>query len=279
MAKTAQRTRPARNSNRVEVQTKEYKALITPEMAADWLNHNTHNRTLRNRDVENLKDAILRGEWKYNGDAIRFDVHGTLIDGQHRLWAIVLAETAVESLVIEGLPSDTQFTIDNGAKRKLSDHLKLMGFSNSVALAATINMHWRIQNELVRTARVPTVQQALEIVRHHPELEEATKMANRWHRRLRGSTAGIGALYHEFASRDADAADAFFEGIIEGTALNKESPLYALRRQIETSNLGTIMLMALMIKAWNAYIEGRSLTTLSWRPVGKHAEPFPEIRG
>lgn len=253
--------------------------LVTPEMAAEWLNRNTHNRTLRDAKVEEFKEAILRGEWKYNGEPIRFSKEGTLLDGQHRLWAIMLAERAVECLVVTGLEEEVQVTIDTGTRRTLGDSLKLMGYPQAGTLAATINMKWKIDNGEVRTSTNPTFSQAIALFEKHEGLVEGVRLANRFRARLHGSAAAVGSLYYEFAQRDADAAEAFFEGLIEGVGLAKDSPILALRRQIETTKHSKIVFMALIIKAWNGYQEGRSMTNITWRPVGKNAEAFPEIKG
>lgn len=258
---------------------------ISPKMAEDWLASNTHNRPLKDRVIDKLKGAIERGEWYLNGDAIRFDTHGTLQDGQHRLWAIALAERTdaydgkgVETLVVRGLDPDAQMTMDMGTKRRLADHLKLMGYNSALTLGSVINLKWRLDNGLIRGTQVPTVQQALHVLQENPELDEATKFIGRWRNRFHGG-AQVGLLWYEFTQRDADAAEAFFSGVLDGVLLQKDSPVYALRRQLEGSKLGSLMLMALTIKAWNAYMEGKEVDRLVWRPVGKHAEPFPRIEG
>jgi len=58
--------------------------IITPEIAAAMLETNTMNRPLSMPHVRKLSDALLRGEWVVNGDAIRISSNGFLIDGQHR---------------------------------------------------------------------------------------------------------------------------------------------------------------------------------------------------
>ena len=64
---------------------------VTPHLASKWLQKNSCNRPLSQNTVYRYADAILSGEWKLNGDTIRFDSNGTLIDGQHRLHACVKA--------------------------------------------------------------------------------------------------------------------------------------------------------------------------------------------
>lgn len=252
---------------------------LTPAKAEQLLNVNTHNRPLRNRDVEKLRGAIERGEWQFNGDAIRFAKDGTLLDGQHRLWAISMAETGtpVEVLIIRDLEPESQLTMDAGARRTLADHLRLMGHMNGLSLAAAINTHWRLVNGLIRTTSYPTITQALGHFTEHPSIEDALFVSRSYHRRLRGSSAVIACLAYEFGSRDAEAAETFFEQIINGTNLTEDSPTLALRRYLELNNPDPTLLMALTIKAWNAYVQGTPMRMVSWRPVGKQAEAFPEI--
>lgn len=253
---------------------------ITPDLADEWLSHNTHNRQLRNRTVNQLADAIKRGEWIMNGDAIRFAADGTLLDGQHRLWAISISEIACEALVIRGLPNESQMTMDMGARRKLADHLKLQGFTSSTTLAAILNFKWRLDNGYVRTAQVPTIQQAMEILDAHPDLTDAVAAAGRFHRRFPGSTAVVGTIWYETMSIDSDAAEAFWDQLIEGLGLTEGSPVLAMRRHLETNaKISQPMLAALLIKSWNAYYEGREIDRVYWRPVGVNAERFPVISG
>lgn len=252
---------------------------ITPELAAEWLQKNTHNRPLRDRDVEKLKDAILRGEWKLIGNPIQWDYNGTLIDGQHRLWAICFAERTVPAVVAWDLEPEAQYVIDTGIKRRLSDHLKLMGRPSATALAAAINFKWKEDRGLVRTSRTPTIPEALALFAKNPQLEDGVRVGNRWSRKLRGSTMAVSALFHEFSNVDSDAAASFFDSIINGVNLSPGMPEYAVRRMAEGANQGTVMFAALIIKAWNAYMQGEVVDRLVWRPVGRSAEDFPRIWG
>lgn len=254
---------------------------ITPELAGEWLNANTHNRPLRNRHVDRLTATINRGEWVLNGESIKFDVKGVLQDGQHRLWAIHLSGKTVETLVVRGLPVVAQQTQDTGERRNLADQLRLAPYNQTgaVNLAAMINFKWQIDNHLLRTTTKPTIQQGLALFDKHPGLADCKSIYSKWQRRFDRTSSIVGVLYYEFSQIDADAAEAFYEKVIGGVGLTEGSPELALRRSVELGKPGTIMLAALTIKAWNAYIEGRRVEKLSWRPVGKVAESFPIIAG
>jgi hypothetical protein len=94
---------------------------ITPKLAEQWLQLNIHNRTKRGWWVSALSQMIKRGEWITSHQGIAFSKSGSLIDGQHRLEAIVDADQPVELLVVTGVSDDAYKVLDNGIKRTLSD--------------------------------------------------------------------------------------------------------------------------------------------------------------
>jgi hypothetical protein len=95
--------------------------VVTPLKAQAYLQLNTNNRNQRAWWVQTLADSIKRGEWQCSHQGIAISESGWLLDGQHRLRAIVLADSPVEMLVVKGLPDDTQKVMDYGIKRTLSD--------------------------------------------------------------------------------------------------------------------------------------------------------------
>src|SRR5438874_11918141 len=72
---------------------------ITPKKALEYLEHNTANRPLSGRTVRDFAQAMRRGEWRVTHQGIAFDTSGALVDGQHRLAAIVEADVPVEVTV------------------------------------------------------------------------------------------------------------------------------------------------------------------------------------
>src|SRR5688572_11095199 len=116
---------------------------ITPETAKAMLAQNTRNRHLRSKHVQHLAEAMRGGRWTMNGDTIRFNGNGELIDGQHRLAAVIESETPITTAVIRGLDFAAFDTIDTGAKRMAADALTIDGESSSLLLAASIGWHWR----------------------------------------------------------------------------------------------------------------------------------------
>ena len=95
--------------------------LVTPEMAKAYLEKNTDNRNKRGWWVSGLANQIKRGEWIPTHQGVGITKSGKLIDGQHRLEAIVEANIPVQIMVTTGVRDDAYKVLDNGIKRTMAD--------------------------------------------------------------------------------------------------------------------------------------------------------------
>ncbi|WP_406000722.1 hypothetical protein [Streptomyces sp. NBC_00829] len=271
---------------------------ITPQLAEKWLRQNTHNRNLRERVVNGYATDMRDGNWVEDGQSIKFakgDVllldsppirGGALLDGQHRLSAIVTADVTVRMLVVSNLPDTTQDTMDTGAKRSLGDVLKLRGEDHYVTLAAALLRVyvWKqgARKNLKTAGRSrPTHRQLLRVLDEHPELRRSAEMASRVRNSVRLS-ASTGALCHWLFNR-VDASDCafFFARLTDHAGLVPGDPIYALRRVIEnlakaTGRPDEALITALVIKAWNFYRAGEEIQTLAFKAGGAKPETYPE---
>lgn len=98
---------------------------VTPDMATKWLEGNTHNRGVRDTVVERYARDMKAGRWMLTHEAIAFDHDGTLIDGQHRLWAVVTSKSATRFMVARDADLLTQAVIDGSLPRTMVDVMKL----------------------------------------------------------------------------------------------------------------------------------------------------------
>lgn len=126
---------------------------ITPEEAKEILkNHNSKNYRKRKPNVINLyTKEITEGRWMFNGDTIRFDSNGELIDGQNRLEAIVKSNIPLEFIVVEGLDPECSQTIDIGYKRSAEDYLKKFAsmYENGATAVVKLAMTLRRGNKQI----------------------------------------------------------------------------------------------------------------------------------
>lgn len=81
---------------------------ITPAMADMMLEKNIGNRKLSPSLVREYASYIRQGLWQENGQAIQITTDGFVVDGQHRLSAVVLADKPISVLVVTVEATDGQ---------------------------------------------------------------------------------------------------------------------------------------------------------------------------
>ena len=125
------KTKPARAAD--QQQPIVTRMSITPTLAANWLdNANTNNRHINEAHVRRLAQDMKRDKWVLTHEGIAFDTHGTLLDGQHRLWAIIIADTPVVMHVWRNVAHEALMAIDLGSPRTIADVLRLSGGHGNV---------------------------------------------------------------------------------------------------------------------------------------------------
>jgi hypothetical protein len=115
--------------------------IVGPEEASSYLEASAPNRSIRPQAVRNMTLAMVAGNFQDRGDPIRFDKNGFLVDGQHRLMAIVESGIPQRLLVIRGLdPEMIQFIDQDRSARTPADSLRLLGAPNVNALAGALTL-------------------------------------------------------------------------------------------------------------------------------------------
>lgn len=246
---------------------------ITPQQAALWLEvANKRNRPLHMTRCVALAGAIKRGEWWLNGDAIRFCTSGQLLDGQHRLQAIVIAGQSVRTLVVRGLHPDSFTTIDTNCKsRTAADVLALAGMKNSVVLAsaARLALSYEKYGQPFETAgdKAPSVDQVMEFAMR-PELQAACAavISHKWCKKY--LALGLTTFcYYAFQAYRPDHADTFFSKLETGIGLEDGSPILQVRERMVMDNTATakmtsVVKCAFVFKAWRLYLLGANVQYL-----------------
>jgi hypothetical protein len=208
---------------------------VTPELAAKWLELNDHNRGVVTARVDQYAADMRRGEWRVNGEAIKISADGKILDGQHRLLAVLEADVAIETLVITGLEPEAQETMDQGRARSLADVFKLRGekYHNPLATATRTLCAVRALRR-GRPARVPAGAdraQASRTLERNPELRDSVAFAYGFRRPWMPSSQ-MGALHFLFATVDREAADDFLTKLRTGEGLGAADAIYVLREQL-----------------------------------------------
>lgn len=256
---------------------------VTPELASSWLSKNTHNRPIRQPVVLAYARDMVDGNWLYNGDPIRFNDQGALMDGQHRLAAVVRSEVTVPMVVIRGLAAEVQDTVDSGVKRRFSDILALRGEANPLVLAAIVRLvhvheHPEHTSSSLRSLTNAQLSETLEA--HREELEQAT-IAGVHYQAGPLPPSIVGFAWYLFSALDHQDATVFFDRFNAETDHHEGDPIWELRKVVTrtdgSKHGGTLKryLCAITIKAWNAWRNGEQVQVLRWRPGGSKPEAFP----
>lgn len=263
---------------------------VGPDEALKMLEKMPRNRRLNWPNRQRYAREMQNGTWReYECTPLRFDSDGNLLDGQHRLWAVIDSGTTQRFVVIRGLPNEALDVIDTGRSRSLTDILHIRGESNASELTSAINLLSAWENSdpkmLARDAIAPgarlTVAEALAFLEAHPELREAVVKGNSIRRKLAGGGGRWAAVWHILSGIDGEDAEFFFSRLSSGEELAGTSPILLLRKRLidDMTNEGRLSereYTAVIFKAWNYYREGRSAQVLSWRAGGANPEPYPE---
>lgn len=258
---------------------------VTPAIAAEWLGANVHNRHLRRNVVNAYAADMGDGHWQFNGEAVKFAADGSLLDGQHRLAAIIEADVVLPLLVVRGLASSAQETVDGGAKRKFADVLKLRGEPNADHLAAIARRVtlWEAGARRSEINVQSTNAQMSATLEKYPWLRDIVTPARVTAEGSDLTPSVAGLCWWLFSRIDGEDCDVFMARLRDGQNLAKGDPVYELRQAIARTRAGgtigsrsPIYLAAITIKAWNAYRRGDQVSVITYRPGGAHPDKFPE---
>lgn len=102
-----------------------YRVLVTPEMAREWIDAgNVDNRRIRSTVVRRYAAKMERGDWKPTHQGVAFSAR-RLIDGQHRLLAVIASGASQWMVVFLNQDDDTFGALDRGQTRTLRDDLPI----------------------------------------------------------------------------------------------------------------------------------------------------------
>jgi hypothetical protein len=256
---------------------------INPELASTLLQGNVDNRNVAKRHVEFLSEQMKSGKWMFCADPIRISSEGRVLDGQHRLMAVIKAGVTLDFLVIRGLSSDIFPFLDTGKSRSASDVLSSNHIENAnrkAALARRIMLYDSGFLNLkggVGTKKISN-SDVLNYVRKN-ELNEVVLAGSRHYEKFRGfSITDYGLFKLLFDRISEDDCSVFLEKLSSGNNLSDGDPILLLRNRIidDMSNIAKLsatIKLALTIRAWNHFRDGKTLKILQHSTQGDFPIP------
>lgn len=254
--------------------------LVTPNIAVRWMERNHGNRNRRRMHVARLVRDMEGGNYLVTGDTIKFDRDDRLIDGQHRLAAIVETGIPVWMLIVRNLDPKVQTVLDANAKRSASDALGFTGVSEyrtvvaGMAQIALSRASGKMVTALESFKFNGTNAEIIDWFTENPDAEWAASYGVKMSK-LIGSTPSVTAYATLLFSRiDPAACSEFFESTSELRTNGTSDPRFTLLRTLERDrkNRGTpnnSTQFSYLVRAWNAWRVDKPLTKLPVENAGK----------
>jgi hypothetical protein len=267
---------------------------VTPAKAQQWLEGNVDNRKLREDRVLAHARVLQAGEWELGESAIVFDDQGVLINGQHRLSAVIVSGIPARFIILRGVPSQTQEIMDTGLGRNLADQLTRRGLVVSHANILSGALYWTHQlayNEETGNVHYsepserPTLRQLLQIWEKHEDMADHVRPVSRLRSATKVRPGPACALRYRLFAVDPEEAEMFFDIWTTGENLKRDDPILRLREwTLEDARLRgvrgrapTYRFMAMSLKAWNLWRDQMPCQKLIWvfSPSKKEVWPIP----
>ncbi len=260
--------------------------IITPDRAKDYLSKMVSNRPLNDRNLQAQINLINTGQFMNTGESIKFSWEDKLIDGQHRLMAIIKTGKKQEMLVVRDLDPAAFAHIDTGRTRKTSDVLGIEGITNPARIGAMAKFIMSFQrgqfvaaakNDM-RLAKRITHQDALEFVlKHKDSLYESYLYGYNKNNKVTNGNL-LSSFHYIFKAIHESQADDFCHKLATGLDINDKSPIYILRQHFQADlrakrKMPSLQKMAFIIKAWNMFRTQKTVTSFRWDSV---TDPFPK---
>lgn len=248
------------------------KVMMTPELAAEFLERNPGNRPIRMSKVNETVEAIRRGEWLLTHQGAAVCSNGTLRDGQHRVMAIRLAEKAVPIHVWWNLPPDTMNVIDTGLRRNIADVFHLEGIGEAQIISSAARMLYRYRNDAWGAKSAGTNTQIIACYNREPDISNHISQG----RQLKGAgfSPAMGVLLvhlteHAEVPPGVDRT-LWYNQVGMGENIQRGMPAFQLRQAIRSWEERNIrvsqrLLVGAYAKAWTHYVKGENISTLRFQ--------------
>lgn len=247
--------------------------VVTPELATTWLDAKEPNRTLKKRRIVEWTRDMEAGRWRPIPSPIWIDTHGRLIDGEHRLTAVVESGATVGMWVAFGVPEQWRSLVDSNTPRSAADVLLMEHGMHSARDAQAISRYvllfdrfpdrvWNFSGE-AGVGKLDLLEEVQSDLLNYGRAVKTAGQAQRAAGANRYCTrAAYGALCL-LVHRDSEHQDLWaewHEGIVTGANLAAGDPRLTLRNATAGPRWGAGQsnLMA-VLRAWEAWVNGEEL--------------------
>lgn len=245
---------------------------------------NTGNRSLNEGHIRSLTRDINSDNWvPASGSMVTFDRSGKLLDGQHRLSAIILSGKALRLSLKFGMPEAAKKVIDTGRKRTAVDYLRMTEGPDAkykLERASVARLIYGFLNDQEHPASYssnnkPTQSDISEILEEYDtEIMECVSSVY--------ASGHIGKVviqsypaFVAFLARrtpHADKVPQFLELLTNGANMSNTHPIHVVRNRLLTNpdlryQKSKEKTIGLLIRAWNLFVRDESTSNKMHTPA------------
>lgn len=251
-----------------------YYELVTVNQAQAWLAHKVKNRPVYTSVVNEYKRHMMSGNWTdKTAEPIKIAKSGKLLDGQHRLTALI--QSGLKSLwlpVARDLEEDVFDVLDSGKRRNGTDLLAIEEYKHPSKVAKLVRFI-----EAYRAGRYDsdarghglhlTAREILQLADvNKRKYEKLAAQGATWQTKsgkLLPEAIFAGMYYFIEKVSDKDYAWDFFESLATSLNIQKGDPVAVLRRTLSQwksnprQRVRARENVLIVTVAWNAYVPYR----------------------
>ncbi len=241
--------------------TPDFDAVVVTHEAIDvararqYLALNIADRGFIKTHVAALARDMAAGRWLANAQPICLSASGRLMNGQHRLLAVVAARSVITVPVLRGLPDAAFGTYDTQARRAPAVEEGTAAFGDQALAAAMAQLLWQNERRGPFTrGKKATAAELRQILADFPRLLALRGFARRMLAFGRASVMGYGAFVIE---RDNPAiGERFLKALETGANLPEGDSVLALRetlRGLRQRQAPPDQQLAALLGGWERY--------------------------
>lgn len=250
---------------RARVPRRSWTQMVGPREAREYLDRSAGNRNIRPSHVAALARTMASGGWGDSNDRIALSWDGTLLNGHHRLTAIISSGCTVSLDFVEGIDPASFGHMDRGMIRTHSDVIALAGYKSSKQMAAIAGGVWRLENGLrldLTSSTGATSDEMLDVLARHPGIHGSVLAASRVKHVIANSTFGV--LHYAVCRTMPEKIEEFTSiletGLVPGGA--NGNPAHVFRERVIRDNIGSTgaagrgRITRAAVRAWNMFARG-----------------------
>jgi len=250
------------------------KEKVTPSIAKEWLAKNvSNNRYINDRRITQFARLMATGNWSENtGESIKFNKNGKLIDGQHRMMALIKANRTMYFCVHYDLPNDAINYIDQNAPRSTGNVLHIHNIPNANSISKGVKLYkLAVENEGYFKRQTGIKYSPIEIMNEYNKdpdfFQQGYKLSSRLYRSFNRLMAPsfIAALYCYCLkySDHKNKVDPFFESFFDYSGNACRTLVTARKKLLDdklsiTKKLPMDQRYNLIVKAYNNFAIGKT---------------------